>query len=84
MKKGERKSIFTADDFGATEFINMGTNRGIEKGLINSVAVMVNFPGAIDNIADLKKKTSPHIPGSACKYYGRISCLSGKCGSLSG
>jgi predicted glycoside hydrolase/deacetylase ChbG (UPF0249 family) len=60
MKKGERKSIFTADDFGATEFINMGTNRGIEKGLINSVAVMVNFPGAIDNIADLKKK-HPHI-----------------------
>ncbi len=56
----KRKAIFTADDFGASDFINKGVLRGIEKGIINSVAVMVNFPGALEHIVRLKE-TFPRI-----------------------
>ncbi len=54
MKRIKRFAILTADDFGASDFINRGVIRGIEEGVINSVAAMVNFPGAMENIKRLQ------------------------------
>ena len=60
MKRNKRKAILTADDFGASDFINKGVIRGIEEGMINSVAAMVNFPGALKSIQNLKEMY-PHV-----------------------
>ena len=49
-----RHIIFTADDFGASENINNGIIKGIEAGIINSVAAMVTFPNAIEDILILR------------------------------
>lgn len=52
----KRYVILTADDYGASDFINKGVLRGIEKGLINSVAAMVNFPESEKSIRDLASR----------------------------
>jgi len=56
MKDNTRRIILTADDFGASEFINKGVFQGIDKGLINSVSAMVNFPESEEALKELAAK----------------------------
>jgi predicted glycoside hydrolase/deacetylase ChbG (UPF0249 family) len=60
MMQNDRKIIFTADDYGSSDFINHGILRGIEEGVINCVAVMVNFEGSREAVLQLKER-HPHI-----------------------
>ncbi len=48
-----RSVILTADDFGATPGINRGIIAAVEAGVINTVSVMTNFPGAPEAAAEL-------------------------------
>ena len=48
-----RSVILTADDFGATPGINRGIKAAVEAGVINTVSVMTNFPGAPEAAAEL-------------------------------
>lgn len=60
MAKQKRTVLLTADDFGASDFIDKGILSGIEKGLINNVAAMVNFPGSEEKIKELAARF-PHV-----------------------
>ncbi len=48
-----KKIIFTADDFGALDFVDKGVYDGIEMGFINSVAALVNHPKSAERIRNL-------------------------------
>lgn len=57
---GEKKLIITADDYGINNHINDGIELGIEKGIVTTVSVLINLPGAPSR---LKKAAGsyPHI-----------------------
>ena len=48
----EAEYIFTADDYGPIDFINDGICRGVQRGWINSVQVLVN----VDDLSHLKSE----------------------------
>lgn len=50
-----RNVILTADDYGASDFIDKGIIRGIKEGCINTVSAMINFDRSVDAIKKLKK-----------------------------
>jgi len=51
-----RYVILTVDDFGASKSINAGVFRGLDAGLIKSVAAIVTFPDSIEEIKRLHQK----------------------------
>lgn len=50
----KQKVIFTADDYGAFDFIDQGIESAVAAGQINSVAAFANTEGAADKILQLQ------------------------------
>ena len=73
-----KKIIITADDYCATPAINRGIRIAIDKGVINSVAVLMNMPNSKTDLADLVSDYQTKIDNGKLQLGVHLTISSGE------
>lgn len=73
-----KKIIITADDYCATPAINRGIRTAIDKGVINSVAVLMNLPNSKTDLADLVSDYQTKIDNNKLQLGVHLTISSGE------